>query len=461
MEKPTILLADDDADLRHALSQSLSLAGFDVVQYDSANGVVDNINRSLYGVLITDIRMPKIDGLQLMSMALEIDPSLPVILITGHGDVAIAVEAMRAGAYDLIEKPFSADRLNNVVLRALEKRRLVLENRVLRQELSGQPGLDKRVVGRTPVMLKLRNELMMLTGADVDVLIWGETGSGKEVIARALHEEGNRKAHAFVALNCGAIPLDIMESELFGHESGAFTSANKQRIGKLEHANGGTVFLDEIESMPMELQIKLLRVIETRSIERLGSNKIIPLDVRFVAATKVDLEQASQEKKFRADLYYRLNVVTIRIPSLRERKEDIPILFYHLAREARSRYRRDIPEITSAVMAELMAYDWPGNVRELRNVADRLVLGVWTGFDSNEDLRPGIAEGEDNALVHRVANYERSLIMSELQKNKGSIKKTYEDLGISRKALYQKMKKYQLDKKVLLDMGGNDLSHTE
>lgn len=447
MEQPSILLVDDDADLRHALGQSLSLAGFDVVEYDSANGVLDKVNRGLYGALITDIRMPGTDGLQLMSMALEIDPSMPVILITGHGDVAIAVEAMRAGAYDLIEKPFSADRLNNVVRRALEKRRLVLENRSLRQELSGQVELNKRLVGRTPPMLKLRNELMALTGANVDVLIWGETGSGKEVVARALHEEGNRKDKPFVALNCGAIPMDIMESELFGHESGAFTSANKQRVGKLEYANGGTIFLDEIESMPMELQIKLLRVIETRSIERLGSNNIIPLDVRFVAATKTDLELASQRKEFRADLYYRLNVVTIRIPPLRERRDDIPILLYHLAREARSRYRRDIPDITPSIIAELMAYDWPGNVRELRNVADRLVLGIWSGFEDT-----GLTEEEPgNLLADRVANYERTLIAAEIQKNKGSIKKTYEDLGISRKALYQKMKKYQLDKKMLID----------
>ena len=467
METPTILLVDDDADLRHALSQSLVLAGFDVLEYESAEGVLDNIHRGLYGALITDIRMVGTDGLQLMSMALEIDPSMPVILITGHGDVAIAVEAMRAGAYDLIEKPFSVDRLSNVVLRALEKRRLVLENRTLRQELSGQVELDKRLVGRTPSMLRLRNELMMLTGADVDVLIWGETGSGKEVVARALHDEGNRKDKPFVALNCGAIPMDIMESELFGHESGAFTSANKKRIGKLEHANGGTIFLDEIESMPMELQIKLLRVIETRSIERLGSNAVIPLDVRFVAATKTDLEIACQQQLFRADLYYRLNVVTIRIPPLRERKDDIPALLYHLAREARSRYRRDIPEITPEMIVDLMAYDWPGNVRELRNIADRLVLGIWTGMDDglshghdNTEGKTLAADGSTiNTLAERVSQYERSIIATELKQQSGSVKKTYEALGLSRKALYQKMKKYQLDKKMLLDDGddNNDL----
>ena len=447
MNKATVLLADDDIDLRHALGQSLSLAGYDVVEHDSANGVLDKINRELYGVLVTDIRMPGIDGLQLMLMALEIDPSLPVILITGHGDVAIAVEAMRAGAYDLIEKPFSSDRLINVVSRALEKRRLVLENRTLRQELSGQAELDKRLVGRTPSMLKLRNELMALTVADVDVLVWGETGSGKEVVARVLHEESNRSQYPFVALNCGAIPLDIMESELFGHESGAFTSAHKQRVGKLEYANGGTIFLDEIESMPMELQIKLLRVIETRSIERLGSNASIPLDVRFIAATKTDLELASQQQQFRADLYYRLNVVTLRIPPLRERKDDIPILLHHLAREARSRYRREIPEIAPEMIAQLMAYDWPGNVRELRNVVDRLVLGIGSGLEATAEAPADRPAESQKTLSNRVSSYERSIIAAELEKNSGSIKKTYEALGVSRKALYEKMKKYHLEKK--------------
>lgn len=450
MTTPTILLVDDDDDLRHALGQSLTLSDFSVSDYSSAEGVLDRVHRGLYGVLITDICMAGTDGLTLMSMALEIDPSMPVILITGHGDVALAVEAMRAGAYDLIEKPFSADRLTNVVNRALEKRRLVLENRSLRQELSDSATLDKRLVGRTPSMLQLRTELMALTSADVDVLVWGETGSGKEVVARALHEEGNRKDKPFVALNCGAIPLDIMESELFGHESGAFTSANKKRIGKLEYANGGTVFLDEIESMPMELQIKLLRVIENRAIERLGSNAIIPLDIRFIAATKVDLEVACAEKLFRADLYYRLNVATIRIPPLRDRKEDLPMLLHHLAREARSRYRREIPEITPQTMIELMAYEWPGNVRELRNVADRLVLGIWTGLDGESSLSS--KDSEENAtLAEKVSHYERSVIAAELSTQKGSVKKTYESLGLSRKALYQKMKKYQLDKNILSD----------
>jgi len=441
IEKAKVLVVDDDDDLRHALIQSLQLAGYDASSYSHGQAVLSHINRDLYGVLITDIRMPNIDGMQLLSKVLEIDPALPTILITGHGDISTAVNAMQNGAYDFIEKPFAGERLNNAVFRALEKRRLVLENRILRLELSGQEGLDKRLVGRTGAMLKLRSEISALAQTDIDVLIWGETGAGKEVVARALHEEGQRKDKPFIALNCGAIPVEMMESELFGHESGAFTSANKQRVGKLEYANGGTIFLDEIESMPMELQVKLLRVIETRSIERLGSNKVIELDLRFIAATKTDLEAASQRQEFRADLYYRLNVVTLNIPSLRERKEDIPALIHHLAREARARYRREIPEITPALMADFMSYDWPGNVRELRNVVDRWVLGLGVG------LSPDVTEtafSSDTDLSSQMANVERSLIAAALNSNGGSIKKTYEQLGVSRKALYEKMKKYQL-----------------
>jgi two-component system C4-dicarboxylate transport response regulator DctD len=436
-----VIIVDDDEDLRHALTQSLELAGYDVDAHDDGYGALNSITRDLYGVIITDIRMPAIDGLELLLKVLEIDPALPTIVITGHGDITTAVNAMRNGAYDFIEKPFAAERLVGAVSRGLEKRRLVLENRTLRDELASQEGLDKRLIGRTSAMLTLRAETMALAQTDVDILVWGETGSGKEVVARALHEEGSRKNKPFVALNCGAIPIEMMESELFGHESGAFTSANKQRVGKLEYANGGTIFLDEIESMPMELQVKLLRVIETRSIERLGSNKVIDLDIRFIAATKTDLEIASQQQAFRADLYYRLNVVTLTVPPLRERKDDIPLLLHHLAREARTRYRKEIPEYTPSLMRQLMAYEWPGNVRELRNIADRWVLGLGLGISSDDAL---VSISEDESLSEQMAGIEKRLIVRALEKNEGSIRKTYEQLQLSRKALYEKMKKYQI-----------------
>ncbi len=438
MDQATVLLIDDEEDLRNSLAQGLELSGQIVFASHQPEDVLERVNRDFYGVLISDIRMPGTDGFTVMKQAFEIDPALPVVLITGHGDVPLAVEAMRAGAYDFMEKPFTVSHLASVVERALDKRRLVLENRKLREELADRTGLESRLVGRTPAMDLLRRNVSALAATDADVLILGETGSGKEVVARALHDEGPRKDKPFVALNCGALPAEIIESELFGHEKGAFTGASGQRIGKLEHAHGGTVFLDEIESMPLDLQVKLLRVIETRTIERLGSNKAIELDVRFVAATKDDLEAAGREGRFRLDLFYRLNVVNIEIPPLRDRLEDIPLLFRHLAIEARARYRREIPDITDSYMANLMGLDWPGNVRELRNVADRFVLGL------EQASMPVSDQGA--TLFDQVASYEKTLIAAELKRNNGAIKPTYETLGLSRKALYEKMRKYGLEK---------------
>jgi len=428
-------LVDDDADLRHALKQSLELEGLSVTCHTSAEDVADLPLRSLYGVIVSDIRMPGMDGLTLMRRILGIDPTLPVVLITGHGDVQMAVEAMRAGAYDFIEKPFAANRLFSVVERALEKRRLVLENRSLRNALEGSDDLSSRLVGRNPAIQRLRAQISAVADTDADVLITGETGTGKEVVARALHDFGSRCKGNFVAINCAALPADIFESELFGHEAGAFTGAQKLRIGKLEHANGGTVFLDEIESMPVDLQAKLLRAIEGRSIERLGSNRQVGLDVRFVAATKADL---IDNPSFRTDLYYRLNVITLEIPALKARRDDIPLLFFHLAREARARYRREIPDVTPQIEAGLLAHDWPGNVRELRNVADRFVLGMWSGFGSEPDA--GIEAGTGN-LSERMDAFERAVIMAEIKRNGGALKPTYESLGVSRKGLYEKMRR--------------------
>ncbi|MAW88730.1 MAG: Fis family transcriptional regulator [Phyllobacteriaceae bacterium] len=437
MDEPEILLVDDDDDLRPALVQGLELDGFTVRALSRAEGSLEHVTRNFHGVIVSDIRMPGMDGMALMRRVMEIDPALPVILITGHGDVALAVEAMRDGAYDFIEKPFPVQRLTAVVRRGVEKRRLVLENRLLRETLDSSTDLEARLVGRNGAIRRLREEIMAVAGTDADVLVLGETGSGKEVVARALHDFSPRSAGNFVAINCGALPAEIIESELFGHEAGAFTGAQKQRIGKLEHANGGTVFLDEIESMPPDLQVKLLRAIEHRAIERLGSNRSIPLDVRFVAATKADLEAEGRAGRFRTDLYYRLNVITLRIPALRARKDDIPLLFAHLAREARARYRRDMPDFTPALEAELIAHDWPGNVRELRNVADRFVLGLWRGFD-------GRAEASDmpgGALADRVAAFEKAVIESELDRHGGRMKETYESLGLSRKGLYDKIRR--------------------
>lgn len=435
-QEATVYLIDDDQDLLTALQQGLTLAGFQVVATNSAGDVLTKLSSDLYAVIVSDILMPDVSGMELLGKIMDIDAALPTLLMTGHGDVPLAVEAIQKGAYDFLEKPFSVQRLVEVINRALEKRRLVLENRSLRETIDDHDPISQRLVGRSKSIAYLREQIEAIADTNVDCLIIGETGSGKEVVARAIHDFSNRKDHPFVAINCAAVPKDIIESELFGHDAGAFTGANKKRIGRLEHAQGGTVFLDEIESMPLDLQAKILRAIEQRTIEPLGSNRSVELDVSFIGATKHDLKLLASEQKFRSDLYYRLNVVTFHIPPLKERKEDIPLLFFHLARLARSKYRREIPEMTPALVEQLTQRDWPGNVRELRNYADRFVLGMWRGFDENT-----LAAEQSGDLVSRMQVYEKTLIEQELRKNKGSMKATYLSLGLSRKGLYDKIKR--------------------
>ncbi|WP_340115239.1 sigma-54 dependent transcriptional regulator [Pelagibius sp. 7325] len=441
-----VFFVDDEEPLRDAVKQGLELCGHPVTCFSSARQAEAQLGRNLYGVLVSDIKMPDMDGLALLRRALEIDPALPVVLVTGHGDVPLAVEAMRAGAYDFIEKPFDTSHLASVVARALEKRRLVLEVRALRQELETGSGLEARLVGRSAAMERLRGQVLALADTDADVLLVGETGAGKEVVARALHDFGGRRDGPFVAINCGAVPAEIIESELFGHVAGAFTGAQKPRTGKLEFADGGTVLLDEIESMPPALQVKLLRAIETRTIERLGSNTPVPLDIRFVAASKDDLAAACRAGRFREDLYYRLNVVSLTLPPLRERREDVPLLFHHLAREARGRYRREIPELDGGLLAALMAHDWPGNVRELRNAADRFVLGL--GDVVPGGAVPALQESSgrwgQGPLSDRLDAVEKSILEAELRRHGGSLKATYEALGLSRKTLYDKLQRHGL-----------------
>ena len=320
----TVVFVDDDETLRHANSQTLELAGFRVLSFSSASSALTVLNGNFDGVVVTDIRMPQISGLQLFRRLKETDPAMPVILITGHGDIPMAVDAMREGAYDFIAKPFAVDRLIHSVRRAAEMRRLVMENRrlYLATEAATQ---ELPLIGQTPSMQRLRNTLRQIADADVDVLIAGETGSGKEVVANLLHRWSKRRAGHFVALNCGALPETMIESELFGHEPGAFTGAQKRRIGRIEYSSGGTLFLDEIESMPVSTQVKLLRVLEAREVAPLGTNDLRAVDLRVVAASKVDLGHPAQRSSFREDLFFRLNVVTISIPPLRERREDFCI----------------------------------------------------------------------------------------------------------------------------------------
>ena len=433
-----VLLVEDDEDVRQSTAQALQLAGFEIEGFASVEAARVRIQRGAPVVVVCDVKLPGASGTDWLPQIRAIDAELPVILVTGHGHIAMAVQAMREGAYDFIEKPFTRERLAAIVRHAVERRQLALQVRELRDALEDWHGIQALLIGRSAEMQQVRRTVMSLAETSADVLIYGETGTGKELVARCLHEHSERRRKNFVPINCGGLPENLAESELFGHEAGAFTSANRLRVGKFEHADGGTLFLDEIESMPMGVQIKLLRALQERSIERIGSNKNIPVDCRIVAASKSDLKELSDQHKFRADLYYRIGVAFIELPPLRERREDIPLLFEHFALLAASRYSRAAPELSGAQLADLMAHDWPGNVRELRNVADRFVLGL-----PGERLTRmrGAEEAVPRGLPLQMEAFERAVISEMLRRHQGDQSATAQALAIPRQTLHDKLRK--------------------
>jgi two-component system C4-dicarboxylate transport response regulator DctD len=443
-----VIFIEDDELVRRASVQSLQLAGFDVTGYPSVEAAQVALARARAagagpGVIVSDIRLPGASGLQLLEHCREHVPEVPVILVTGHGDISMAVQAMRDGAYDFVEKPFASERLIETVRRALERRRLMLENDALRRELSQRDALVPRIIGRSAAIEQVRRLIAKVAPTDAAVLVNGDTGAGKELIARCLHELSPRRAKPFVAVNCGALPEPMFESEMFGYEPGAFTGAAKRRIGKLEYASGGTLFLDEIESMPLSLQVKLLRVLQEGVLERLGSNQPIRVDCRIVAAAKGEMAEHVAAGTFRRDLLYRLNVVTITLPPLTERREDIVPLFEHFLLDAAVRYQCAAPVLSERQRSRLIERDWPGNVRELRNAAERFVLGIADGqgaFDSSEEA----ANVPAAALKERVEQFERAAIADALEAAGGSVAAAADRLQIGKATLYEKIKRYGL-----------------
>ena len=435
------ILVEDEQAVRLATTQTLELGGFTVRACASAEQAIAVLRADYAGIVVSDVRLPQASGLDLLAHAMRVDCDLPVIMVTGHGDVVMAVQAMRSGAYDFIEKPFATERLVESCLRAQEKRRLVLENRQLKLAWAAHPSMPE-LIGQSSVIDQLRKFIQNIGPTPADVLIHGATGCGKEVVARQLHLASRCKGE-FVAINCAALPESMFESEIFGSEAGAFTGAHKRRIGKLEHAKGGTVFLDEIESMPMALQVKLLRVLQERQLERLGGNATVELDCRVIAATKLDLRQLSTQGKFREDLYYRISVVQVDLPRLNDRREDIPLLLAHFAQRAALRYQKPLPQWSALDMARWQQRDWPGNVRELRNFADQLVLGVavvgTTGLGE-----PGTTVAQTEALPRRVDAYEALLITQALRTSDFNVAMTAQSLGIPKKTLYDKLKKHNI-----------------
>jgi two-component system, NtrC family, C4-dicarboxylate transport response regulator DctD len=439
-----ILLVDDDETNIARLEQALLPLEQAILTAGSGAAALDVMARQsnalgFPGIVVTDLKMPEMSGLDLLRLVVGRDSDVPVIIVSAYGEIATAVEAMRSGAYDFMERPVSVDDLRGKVKRALEKRALVLDNRALRGELANRSGLPMRLIGNSPAMEKLRGEVASIAMTDATVLIHGQTGTGKEVVARAIHDLSPRSKARFVAINCGALSENLIDSELFGHEAGAFTDAKQRRIGLIEYAKGGTLFLDEIESMPLALQVKLLRMLQERTIHRVGGNEEIKVDVRLVAATKTDLLEAAGRREFREDLYFRLGVAELFIPPLNERREDIPLLFTHFLQDFANSYGRDVPRLAREELERLMAHNWRGNVRELRNFAERHVLGLGGKLDGDGLKRRPLPEQMD--IV------EAAFIQAALAESRGSVQAAADALGVPRRTLSEKMQRLGLARK--------------
>ena len=429
-----VMLVDDDEDFRQALAERLSLAGFLVSAHGNAQFALRAIREDFQGVVLTDLRMPGLDGRQLARRLAQIDPDLPVIIMTGHGDVAEAVEAIQLGAYDFLTKPFAPERLIVTLRRALEKRALVLDNRRLAQA-ADEASDALPLMGDSPAVRQLRNVIAQLADAQVDVLIEGETGVGKEAVARSIHNLGHRRLRPFVAVSGGALSETDAPGLLFGHEAGAFPGAIKRREGQFARAHQGTLFLDEIDEASKPMQRLFLRALEEREILPLGASVPIGLDIRVLAATKADPAAAVARGDLTEDLYYRLNVVRLRVPPLRERQDDILVLFASMLGNASRRMGRSPPTMTHQVRRTLVEHDWPGNLRELSNYANAVVLGIHE-----------TAQVADHAstLAERTGHYEAELIREALVAHNGNIAAVMTTLGIARKTLYDKLARHGL-----------------
>ncbi len=449
--RPHVLLVDDEQSMRISGEQCLMLADFQVTTCSQGEQALEKLADNDIDMIVSDIRMPKMDGLVLLNKVQQLDKDIPIILLTGHGDIDMAVQAMRDGAYDFQVKPFHPDRLIQVLEQAWQKRQLLLENNQLRRVLAGNDLAKTLLMGNSAEMQTLRLQLDELANVPVNVLVYGETGSGKEQVAKYLHQLSVRHQGNLVALNCAAIVEHLFESEMFGFEEGAFTGASKSRIGKIEHANGGTLFLDEIESMPLDIQGKLLRVLQDKKVERLGSNQQTDVDFRLIAASKIDLQKACKQGEFREDLYYRLNVAVVHIPPLKNRREDIPLLFNAFTQELASSYQRSPFSLNQDDLQALIAYDYPGNVRELKNLAERFMLGK-AGKKAPISELLGQSSSPHTTMPtltyqQQIYAFERTLLEQTLRKHQGQIQPILAELDMPRRTFNETLKKHQLVRK--------------
>ncbi len=446
---PKILVVDDEESIRRTLSAVLGDEGYPVVLAADGDEALARAGQEQPDLVLLDIAMPGKGGIEVLEHLKEEMPWLPVIMMSGHGTIETAVKATKLGAYDFIEKPLSIDKLLVAIRNATDLQRLADVNRILLDQLDGRA----QIVGDSEPMRKLKSQIETVAPTNASVLITGENGTGKEVVARAIHALSLRRDKPFVEVNCAAIPEDLIESELFGHEKGAFTGALAQKRGKFDLADQGTLFLDEIGDMSLKTQAKVLRILQERTFERVGGVKKIEVDARVLAATNKDLEMEIAKGTFREDLFYRLNVIPFRVPALRERIEDVPALVDHFVKRAAAETGRGPKQIDKAVLSTFMEYAWPGNVRELRNMIERLVLMTPGQRITVEDLpeeilRPGKRVAppmpDVDSLVEARAQFEREFIARKLAENGGNISKTAEKLGMARESLSRKIKQFGL-----------------
>jgi len=451
----TILVADDDSSIRSLLKQLLSDEGYAVVEATTGTEVVEKVKDSNPDLVIMDVRMPELDGIEALSKLKVSSPKTSVLIMTAFGSSNNAIRAMELGAFDYITKPFELDKISHTVKRVIEYRDLTSEVQVLRDEISSLVQTE-RIVGNSAAMQEVYKTIGKVAKADATVLITGESGTGKELVAEALHYNSNRRSGPIVKVSCAALPETLLEAELFGHEKGSFTGAQAQRRGRFELADKGTIFLDEIGEMSLPMQTKLLRVLQDRKIERVGSSLPIKVDIRIICATNKDLQRQVEAQKFRDDLFYRLNVININMPPLRERKEDIPALVEHFLAKHRYSATAQPAAISEEALKRLMEYEWPGNVRELENVIERAVVLSRGQIITSRELPFGDHEGdheeegedvsvEKSYFKKSVAQFEKDLIMKALRDANGNRSKAAEMLGIYRRLLYAKIKEYALE----------------
>ena len=456
MKRPRILIVDDEIDMLEVCQDALQKLNLEVVTESKSVNAVKRLKEELWDVLLADLKMPEMDGISLLKVAREVSPETVVCILTGYPTIETAVEAVKLGAFEYITKPFTPDQLQIVIQRLLEQKFLKEENLFLTRQVEKRFKFDN-IIGNSPIMSSIFDTIERVSPTDSDVLIVGESGTGKELVARSIHQRSLRKDQRFVPVDCGAIPESLLESELFGHERGAFTGAHTTSLGLLEFAHKGTLFLDEVCELAPVLQAKLLRTLQERQIRRVGGKDVINVDIRIIAATNKDIETEVREKRFREDLYYRINVVKIKVPGLKERVEDISLLVDHFLKRYSKEWKKEAYSVDNAAMDILCRYYWPGNVRELQNVLKRAVVLTKSNIITTDDLPEELLEKvtEASSIVERegffqirerhIANFEKKYFQSLLTKYKGNVAEASVEANIPRWTFYRLIKKHGLN----------------